>query len=228
MAKLRITKCSVDSDRTQPLSGGGNIFEAVINPAEYKHDFSISYAGGEDPERQPLGDSSPTTKYNRTKPEKISFSLTVDGTGVVPDKKKQSVSDQLSKLRNIVYAYNSSEHEPNVVQITWGRGLTAFFGRLESMNIEYTLFRPSGEALRARVAMGFVSYQTRLEEAASSNRQSPDMTHHVTVRAGDTLPLLCQQIYGDVAKYRIVAEKNGLDGFRALAPGMTLVFPPMR
>ena len=228
MAKLRITRCNVENDQTRPMSGASNIFEASINPADYKHEYSISYAGAGDADRQPLGDSSPTTKYNRTQPEKISFSLVVDGTGVVPDQQKRSVSDQISQLRAIVYKYDSSEHEPNVVQISWGRGLTAFYGRLESMSIDYTLFHPSGQALRAKVALSFVSYQTRLEEAASSNRQSPDMTHHVVVRAGDTLPLLCQRIYDNPAKYREVAEANGLDGFRALEPGTTLHFPPMR
>lgn len=228
MAKLRITRCSVENDQTKPMSGPSNVFEAVMNPADYKHEYAISYAGAEDAERQPLGDSNPTTKYNRTKPENISFALTVDGTGVVPDKNKQSVSDQITKLRNIVYKYESSEHEPNVVQISWGRGLTEFIGRMSSMSIDYTLFRPSGEALRAKIALSFVSYQTRLEEAVTSNRQSPDMSHRILVRAGDTLPLLCQRIYGDPGKYREVARWNGLDGFRVLDPGMTLLFPPMR
>jgi len=228
MAKLRITRCSIENDQTKPLKGASNIFEAMFNPADYKHEFAISYAGADDPDRQPLGDSNPTTKYNRTKPETISFSLVVDGTGVVQDKQKRTVLDQITALRGIVYKYNSSDHEPNVVQISWGRGLSAFFGRMQSMGIEYTLFRASGEALRAKIALSFVSFQTRLEEAVSSSPQSPDMTHRVVVRAGDTLPLLCQRIYGDPTAYRTVAAKNNLDGFRVLEPGTTLFFPPMR
>ena len=61
-----------------------------------------------------------------------------------------------------------------------------------------------------------------------AQRSSPDMTHTVRVRAGDTLPLLCQQIYRDASKYVDIARLNGLDGFRHLAPDTVLQFPPMR
>jgi nucleoid-associated protein YgaU len=96
------------------------------------------------------------------------------------------------------------------------------------MTVDYTLFRASGEALRAKVAMNFVSFATQVEEALRAQRSSPDMTHVVTVRAGDTLPLLCQRIYRDASKYVEVARLNDLDGFRALEPDTVLRFPPMR
>ncbi len=231
MAKLRITRCSVDNDQTSPMSGSSNVFEVSINPAEYKHELGISYTGSDKSgtaAERPLGDSNATTQYNRTDAERLSFTIVVDGTGVVPDKQKRSVADQITALRGIVYKYNSSKHEPDVVQISWGRGLSAFIGRMERMSIDYTLFHPNGEALRAKIAMSFVSFQTRLEESTSGNRSSPDLTHRVVVRAGDTLPLLCQRIYGDASKYPDVAAWNDLDGFRDLEPGATLAFPPTR
>ena len=46
------------------------------------------------------------------------------------------------------------------------------------------------------------------------------------VLAGDTLPLLCQQIYGSATHYLQVAAFNGLDDFRVLEPGRELLFPP--
>jgi nucleoid-associated protein YgaU len=67
-----------------------------------------------------------------------------------------------------------------------------------------------------------------MEEALRAQRSSPDMTHTVRVKAGDTLPLLCQRIYRDASKYLEIARLNDLDGFRALAPGSELQFPPMR
>ena len=134
----------------------------------------------------------------------------------------------MRQLKAIVYSYSGSDHEPNVVKIAWGRGLTAFYGRLESMSADYTLFRPTGEALRAKVALSFISFSTQMEEALRAQRSSPDMTHTVRVKAGDTLPLLCQRIYRDASKYLEIARLNDLDGFRALAPGSELQFPPMR
>ena len=48
-----------------------------------------------------------------------------------------------------------------------------------------------------------------------------------TVKAGDTLPLMCYRIYGDPKYYLDVAEVNHLGNFRVLIPGSALVFPPI-
>jgi nucleoid-associated protein YgaU len=47
------------------------------------------------------------------------------------------------------------------------------------------------------------------------------------VRDGDTLPLLCERIYGDPGYYIDVARFNGLVHFRCLEPGTRLHFPPL-
>ena len=65
------------------------------------------------------------------------------------------------------------------------------------------------------------------ELAQEAQLQSPDVSHLVTVRAGDTLPGLCANIYGTSLYYLRVAAFNGLTSFRRLAPGTQLVFPPL-
>ena len=65
------------------------------------------------------------------------------------------------------------------------------------------------------------------EQELAANRSSPDLSHLVEVRDGDTLPLLCDRIYGDAAYYVDVARFNGLDNFRQLTPGVRLHFPPL-
>ena len=221
-----MTRCSVEGGRT--TEHPADLFRVTINPADYKHSFSVSYAGAKPDDKQPIGKASATPKFSAVNAEKIAFSIVLDGTGVVPDAVGRSVADQMRALKAIVYAYNGSNHEPNVVKIGWGSGLAGFYGRLESMNANYTLFRATGEALRAKVDLAFISYATPMEEALKAQRSSPDMTHTVRVRAGDTLPLLCQQIYRDASKYLEIARLNGLDGFRALPPDTVLQFPPMR
>jgi nucleoid-associated protein YgaU len=96
------------------------------------------------------------------------------------------------------------------------------------MGLEYTLFHPDGAPLRAKVALSFVEAVTETMEAVEANRSSPDMTHMVMVREGDTLPLLCHRIYNDAARYLEIARLNNLDGFRSLMPGTLLRFPPIR
>lgn len=225
MVKLSLTRCTVENG--QAREHAADVFRVSINPADYKHSFGISYSASK-PEGQALGKAGVTPRFASVNAEKIAFSIVLDGTGVVADAQNRSVADQVRALKAIVYNYRGSEHEPNVVKIAWGRGLSAFFGRLESMTVDYTLFRATGEALRAKIAFAFISFSTQMEEALSAQRSSPDMTHMVRVRAGDTLPLLCQRIYRDPTKYLEIARLNDLDGFRALVPDTVLRFPPMR
>jgi Contractile injection system tube protein len=158
VTKLSLTRCTVEGGQT--TEHPSSVFRVTINPADYKHSFSIAYTGARPEDGRPIGKSAVTPKFSAVNSEKISFSIVLDGTGVVPDAAGQSVADQMRALKAIVYAYSGSDHEPNVVKIAWGRGLTSFYGRLESMTVNYTLFRATGEALRAKVDMSFISFAT--------------------------------------------------------------------
>ncbi len=83
------------------------------------------------------------------------------------------------------------------------------------------------EPLRAKISLTFVEYISPAEIVKEEGKKSPDLTHLVQVRAGDTLPLLCDRIYRDSRYYMDVARINGLSSFRHLTPGMTLRFPPL-
>jgi len=69
---------------------------------------------------------------------------------------------------------------------------------------------------------------TSQEEALAAQRSSPDLTHVVEVKEGDTLPLLCYRVYKDCSYYPQVAKANNLTDFRHLKPGTKLSFPPLR
>lgn len=229
MAKLKVIRCKIQNDQIKEQSGATNTFEATINPESYSHKFGLSYSGtASSSGDRAVGKSSPVAKFANAEPEKLDFTIFLDGTGVLPDTQKSTVADQINKLREIAYDYDGDTHEPNPVKIIWGAGLQAFYGRLTSMSVDYTLFHPDGTALRAKITLSFVEAKTEAQEALEAGRQSPDLTHVVQVREGDTLPLLCQRIYNDVTKYLEIARINDLDSFRALTPNTLLRFPPMR
>ena len=62
---------------------------------------------------------------------------------------------------------------------------------------------------------------------AIAGDQSADLTHVRLVKQGDSLPALCEQVYGNPRLVAEVARANGLDNFRALRAGMQLRFPPL-
>jgi hypothetical protein len=194
------------------------VFRTMINPESYKRDHTINYS-----KDKALGKLAPELKYNNYTEEKISFDIVVDGTGVV-DKKK--VDDHIALLKNVVYKYNGIFHEPSIVKLLWGT--MVFYGRLTAMNTTYILFDPDGNPLRAKISLSFSQYVSPKEESKRANRSSPDLTHAVTVKDGDTLPLLCHRIYSNPGLYLQVARYNALSDFRNIAPGTLLQFPPLQ
>ncbi len=215
--KLKISPCDVN-DGVATVNGD-TPFEALINPAGYSHSSSIVYA-----ENQALGPGS-EKKYSKSKPDKIEFKeLVLDGTGVV-EGTSSSVRAQVALLRKVAYEYKGSEHEPPVVEVSWGPLL--FKARMEALKVNYTLFKPSGEPLRAKMDLVFTAYKSTEEVFRSASLESPDLTHLVEVKAGDTLPMLCYQIYKDSSYYLAVARLNQLHNFRQLQPGQLLRFPPL-
>lgn len=230
MAKLKIIRCKIQNGQIKEQKGAANTFQATINPQDYSHTFGLKYSGtgSGGSKAGALNKSAPVAKFASTESEKLSFSIVLDGTGVVVDAAKVTVAQQIDKLRTITYDYDGDEHEPTPVKIIWGKGLKAFYGRLTSLGVDYNLFHPDGTALRAKVKVDFVEAKTDAEEAREAKRKSPDMTHMIRVQQGDTLPLLCQRVYKDVSKYLEIARINELDNFRDLQPNTLLRFPPIR
>ncbi|KHK49723.1 hypothetical protein PI87_24805 [Ralstonia sp. A12] len=221
LTPLKISACQDDKGRISPIAGKS--ISLQINPSQFKHERSTCFT-----QEKPLGDTGSGRQYSHMQPGKLSFSVIFDGTGVIPRPASaplQEVEEQLAALSKVIYEYKGVSHQPSIVQILWGQLI--FTGRLTSFTTDYTLFRPSGVPLRATAALAFDSYRSSKEAQLEADASSPDLSHVVTVRAGDTLPLLCEQIYGDGRYYAEVARFNGLRYFRALPPGTVLHFPPL-
>jgi hypothetical protein len=219
---LAISACTVDAAGNIKVDSSKPNFEVMINPASYKHDYAIKYN-----QQETLGQSGGELKFSATDIEKVNFEIVIDGTGVVDSGGSAGdVKTQVDSLKQIVYAYDGTQHEPNAVRLLWGSLI--FFGRLTTMSVDYTLFKPSGEPLRAKVGLAFSGFMSKDEESLKANRSSPDLTHIVEVGAGDTLPLLCYKIYKNSSYYTAIARVNNLVSFRGLKLGTRLQFPPLR
>ncbi|MDL2322906.1 hypothetical protein LJC52_02865 [Bacteroidales bacterium OttesenSCG-928-A17] len=188
-----------------------------VNPEDFKEEKSISY--------EAKGDAPP--QYKDYAQEKLSFNFTIDGTGVIPieDKNQDFVYSKVSELEKYLYAPfedSDEKRQPYYVLVRWGR--LFFKGRLRTMNVHYTLFKPSGEPLRAKVSLTFVKviHIEGKESKAQVNKEEKDKI--VVVKSGDTLPYLCQREYGDSTLVEKVARNNDLDDFRELKEGQRLRF----
>ncbi|MEM1205431.1 MAG: hypothetical protein AAGN66_19535 [Acidobacteriota bacterium] len=202
-------------------------FSVYINPEKYTRKYEILYS-----DVQAQGSSSGTPEFNRAQSDRVTFELVFDGTGVVPSPRPgagaqggDGIADQVDEFLNLVFTYNGSIHSPNYLQLSWGT--LVFDCRLTHLDITYTLFKPDGTPLRARANATFVEFTNKLELAKEENNTSPDLSHVITVKGGDTLPLLCFDVYGISDYYPQVARVNGLTNFRDIPEGTQLVFPPV-
>lgn len=197
--------------------------EVTFNPTSLKEEQQIKYR-----DERVIGSVRLEKEFSSMPPSVMSFQFTLDGTGASqPDvKKSESVLELVAKIRKITPDYDGGSHEPPWVELTWGPNVVR--GRTTKLDIEYNLFKPSGEPLRAEVSLEIERSLSRTEEQKTKNMNSPDLTHIVSVKGGDTLPLLCHRVYGDASYYIDIVRHNKLRNFRNLVPGMELEFPPLK
>ncbi|PTT91298.1 peptidoglycan-binding protein [Pelomonas sp. HMWF004] len=225
LKRLLLTRYSLAKDGSVKLDKDTK-FEAQINPAEFTHSFGIQYD-----KTTSQGSASLDPKFSRVDDERLSLTIVLDGTGVVPAVPDQppDVKGQLAKLTKVVYEYVELKSEPPLVRLLWGTLI--FFGRLESLKSQYTLFKPGGDPLRAKVDMSFVGAMSKEEERRITSRASTsELTRTVTTKAGDSLGAICERVYGEQPHtvFMQVARYNGLTDFRNIPPGTVLKLPPLR
>ena len=195
-------------------------FEAMLNPESYTLDYKVEYQDG-----QGQGTSSAQQRFTVKKPDEFSFELLLDSTGIIDSKPRESIDADIVELRDLLLKYEGDIHEPKHFKVVWGTLL--FKGRCTGLNINIKLFNPDGKPIRAICKVSFKGSIEDNLRTATERRQSPDLTHYRLVKAGDTLPNLCYQIYGNSSYYLQVARVNKLAGFRQLVPGQELFFPPL-
>ena len=193
-------------------------FAAYVNPGEITLAYEVEYDAA-----QGSGTTNSRMEFKKMKPGDLSLSFFIDGTGASGH--QADVQAEVEKFQAVT-GYNGDIHRPNYLKVMWG---TLQIKRcvLKSASIAYKLFRPDGVPLRAVITAVFSDNSDDQTRVATAQDQSPDLTHRRIVKAGDRLPALCQQIYGDPRLYLRVAEANGLDDFRHIAPGSELYFPPL-
>lgn len=228
-----LTIVGYEAGKNGPTGNGFETFTAQVNPSSISVKYGVGYGGPDDPQD---GSIIPQKKYSGCKTQTVSFELILDGTGILPENKaiKSSVKDQIELFKKTCYYFVGSEHETPYVKIHWNEdslfkyNKQPFFARVESFDVTYTMFSPEGEPIRAKINATFGGTMDPETESSLKDKQSPDLTHMITVKAGDTLPMLCQKIYGNRQMHHEVARINNLISFRHIEPGTELIFPPIK
>jgi len=222
--KNALTKLIIEAFTDKNRSALAGEFIALFNPESLTTKYSTKYA-----KPQGIGRSTQELKYTNNPPEEMKLKLILNndqfGSSLLNTKLNSSVKLQVQKFLLITWKPYSDIHQPLFLIVKWSG--VVFPCRLNSVDIKYTLFDRNGEPTAAELDIALKGDQSKERENLVNNFSSPDLTHVRIVKSGDTLPLLCQQIYGDSSYYPTVAQANGLDNFRNLQLGQKLYFPPL-
>lgn len=218
MGKMSITSYTDENFRSESHSS----LELPVNPAKVKLTKGILYA-----EDKQLGSLNGSNAYVRYQPETLYFECLFDMTNAMEDDDEtKPVHDMVGELEQRLYDYNTEAHRPSFVKVEYGD--ITFFGQLKTLNTEYSLFDPDGIPLRAELKVTLTGYCSQKEEKSRFSKRSPDVSRLVTLKEGQTLAALCDEIYGDPLLVDRVARFNNLNGYRDIPAGTEILMPMLR
>ena len=240
-----LEKMRLMSFKKKDFTGDKKEFEIPINPESFTKSYKVDY----EVKKAPGSGKGTNGRFNSTKPEEFKIEFTLDGTYVVQgyrldkrtlknkdkaDEKKGARPDknlvevQLKTFLDTVYEMESEIHRPRFCKIFWGGGDKHLFqGILSNLDINYTLFHPTGHPLRIKINATFLDYIAKEEREKRSPKKSPDLTRIKTTKAGDRLEQMVYEIYDDPKFIVQVARANDLTSFRQLDTNTEIRFPPI-
>ncbi|MFN6497792.1 MAG: hypothetical protein RMX65_012395 [Nostoc sp. DedQUE01] len=210
-------------------------FEAMFNPESYSLKYENVYQS-----YQGINTTGRTAKYSLSKPQNLSLKLILDDTGVSDYglsgfaaasflgklKGTKDVYKQVNYFLELTTYMDGKTHEPKFLKIEWGDLI--FDCRLQSVNVNYTLFNRTGQPIRAELDTVFIGDIQDSKRIKQENKNSPDLSHSKTIKGGDKLPLMAQEVYGNSTYYIQLACANNLNNFRKLKPGTNIKLPPIK
>lgn len=195
----------------------GSPFVTMFNPEQWTDKEQFVYH-----DEQPQGTQEVVHKFNHVKARELSFEILIDGTGASGEKKE--VTQEIQSLRQTV-GFNGGLHRPQKLFVIWGYFI--FQGIIETVDITYTLFRPNGTPLRAKVQLKFVYDTDATTRVLDADLHSADLTHERMINEGERLDQISNGIYNSPRFILEIAKANNLTTFRSLEKGITLQFPPV-
>jgi hypothetical protein len=187
-----------------------------FNPTEYQVQKSNTFADINIP-----GLETPPIQYVRGAGEKLTADLIVDTSDTLEDVRDRYVT-KLRGLMNI----NIELHAPPIVRLVWDGQV--FVGVVDSLNITYTLFKPDGVPLRAKLGLVLKEYRPAAVQVKERPTASPDFDKTWTVRRGDTLSGIAGAVYRDCTNWRPIAIANNITDPRRQTPGQVLKVPRLQ
>ena len=201
--------------KLQIVSAVGTV-NCQFNPSSFSFQKQNTW---KDPQGKGIADA-PKLKFVSGGSAAITLDLTLDttdtGNSVVAE------TDKLMKLMKVDAGANPKA--PPTCHLLWG-SYKSFEAVVEAIDLKYTYFASNGTPLRAQVKLALK--QAHDDEKAFQNPTShTPRPHRVHIALpGETLDRIAWRYYGSSARWRRLAEANGIIDPLALAAGQALIIP---
>ncbi|MGI4865086.1 MAG: hypothetical protein ACRYFZ_14280 [Janthinobacterium lividum] len=145
MALTLLLQAYADAQFTQKVGA----YAVFLNPESFVHQSANTCQTP-----RPPGSAGDTLRVNDASQGNLAFRLLLDGTRAI-DGNLLEVSQEIAAFQKLLVAFHGQLRSPYYVQVSWGN--FRFQGRLTTFNVSYSLFRPDGTPVRAKVELAFVS-----------------------------------------------------------------------
>ncbi|MDR2587913.1 MAG: LysM peptidoglycan-binding domain-containing protein [Spirochaetales bacterium] len=192
----------------------GEEIPVLFNPKEYVIEKKTPWS-----EMNVFGLDSPPVQFTLGERRRLGMELFFDTS-----EEKTDVREHTAKIENLMLV-NAQEHRPPLLRFSWGS--LCFDCVLEDLTQRFTFFRGDGVPLRAVLRAVFKEYASASTQLSSTRRESADHTKKLALREGESLSSLAAREYNDPAKWRVIAEANGIDDPENVRPGQLVELPPL-
>lgn len=201
---------------------GGETIPVLFNPKEYSIAKTNAWTF-----KPVVGSTVPPAQFGGGNPRTLTLNgLLLDKSMAGPSGNVKEIAEKLFSLMATASGSNAggAGAVPPFVTFAWGQNVT-FKAVITSLTVAYKLFQPNGDPIRADVNMALT--EAEQAEVAAQNpttRAEAGLGVH-TVRDGDSLQSIAYRVYGDAARWRTIAEINGVDDPMRLRRGTALMLP---
>jgi Contractile injection system tube protein/LysM domain len=210
------------------IEGGGPAIECAFNPQSYTVSKTNVWNF-----KPTTGTDVPTGEFGGGLPRRTQLSLLLDVSLLGPDESVKDRTNELLKMMETGGGGGGGGAAPPFVTFRWG-SVDLPKSVPVSLTIQYVLFHPNGEPIRATVELELAQAGESGTASGSGTSAGQNPTTRAQrglrvhqVRDGDSLPAIAYDAYGDPTRWRPIAEANGIDNPLHLRRGTELTIPTL-
>jgi hypothetical protein len=198
---------------------GGDKIPCLFNPFEFTITKTATWNAPKS-----KGKDTRALKFQQGNPGQMSLTLTFDTTN-----DGTSVTDHTNKLLKLVMvgdkgSTSDNSKRPPWCQFVWG-SFRSFKAVVENLQLKFTYFSSTGTPLRAQATLSLKQYDNgdKWPQNPTSGTPYPHAVRQLL--PGQTLDRVAAEVYEDPAKWRVIAEANGIIDPLELPVGSSIIIP---